>query len=190
MSLFPTAGLTIGDVVVSGKGAKSAALSYDGKPAIALFPELEVAFEPTGFNDPDASRVNLVFKQPPDDILEELQALGDFIVKTATAESVRLFGKARSEEVVRDAYQPLVKTNDKGYISLKSKMNKAGSAAIRCWDCAKGRVQQPEVWRGAVVKPKLHLKALYFMAGGSFGALLECTDVQIMSMGGGEECPF
>ena len=190
MSLFPTASLLIGEIVVSGKGAKSAPISMDGKAAIAMFPELEVAFEPTGYNDPDAARVNLVFKQPPDEILEELRALDEWIVKAATADSVRLFGKARSEEVVRDAYQPIIKVNEKGFISLKTKINKAGPATVKCWDSAKNQILQPDLWRGARVKPRVHLRSLYFMAGGSFGALLETTDAQIMSVGGGDECPF
>ncbi len=121
MSLFATSSLSVGDVQVSGKGAKSCPISLEGKAAIAVFPELEVAFEPTGFNDPDASRVNLVFKQPPDAVLTEMHALDDWIVKTAAADSQKLFGKARSEEVLRDAYQPIVKTNEKGYITIKEK---------------------------------------------------------------------
>ena len=44
MSLLPTASLLIGEIVVSGKGAKSEPFSMDGKSAFAMFPELEVAF--------------------------------------------------------------------------------------------------------------------------------------------------
>ena len=189
MSLFDTTNLKIEDPVVSGKGAKTSCLSIDGKPVPgALFPEMEVCFEPTGYNDSEATRVNLVFR-PVADVIAQMSALDEWIIKQAASDSVRLFGKARSEEVLRDAYQAIVKTSDKGYTSIRAKINLAGAHAVKVWDSDKKQIDHPETWRGSVFKPKIVLKGLYFMGTGAFGPTLECTDVQLVSACD-EECPF
>ena len=96
----------------------------------------------------------------------------------------------RSEDLVRESYQPLVKTSEKYPPQIKAKVNLSGSAIVRCWDADRKGRGQPETWRGALVKPRLVLKGLYFMGAGLFGATMECTDVQIMQEDGNAECPF
>ena len=150
---------------------------------------MEVCFEPTAYGDNVATRVNLVFK-PTADVIAQMTELDEFIIRNSASDSVRLFGKARSEEVVRDAYQAIVKTSDKGYTSIRAKINLAGQYAVKVWDSEKKPIEHPETWRGSVMKPRLVLKGLYFMGTGAFGATLECTDVQIVSSAGSEECPF
>ena len=77
MSLFDATSLKIEDPVLSGKGVKSLPFSIDGKAVPgAVFPEMEVAFEPTGYNDPEASRVNLVFK-PSADVIAQMTQLDE-----------------------------------------------------------------------------------------------------------------
>ena len=103
---------------------------------------------------------------------------------------MRLFGKARTEDVLRDAYHYIVKPSDKGYVSMRAKINLSGMHAVKVWDSDKKQIEQPETWRGSVMKPKIVLKNIYCMAGGSFGATLECTDVQIVSSADSDKCPF
>ena len=190
MSLFDTTSLKIEDPIVTGKGAKTSGFSIDGKPVPgALFPGMEVCFEPTAYNDSEATRVNLVFK-PTADVVVQMSTLDEWIIKQAASDSVRLFGKTRSEEVLRDAYQAIVKTSDKGYTSIRAKINLVGSHAVKVWDSDKKQIDHPESWRGSVFKPKIVLKGLYFMGTGAFGPTLECMDVQLVSSACDEECPF
>ena len=53
--------LSLGDVTSSGK-AKTAPFSVNGGPAEFTLPSLKVAFEPSAYQDEEATRVNVVFK--------------------------------------------------------------------------------------------------------------------------------
>ena len=55
------ASLALGDVVTTGKGAKQILLSTLGGEPVVLKPKdaLTVLFEPSAYNQPDATRVNL-----------------------------------------------------------------------------------------------------------------------------------
>ena len=61
------ASLALGDVVTTGKGAKQIPLSaIGGEPAIWRPKDaLTVLFEPSAFNQPDATRVNLCLSVTP-----------------------------------------------------------------------------------------------------------------------------
>jgi hypothetical protein len=39
------------------------------------------------------------------------------------------------------------------------------------------------------VKPRLHLRGVYFMGAAQFGAVVECTDLQILEEAA-SSCPF
>ena len=71
--------LKLGDLLVSAKGAKTIPLTtLDGKPRIWLPAEcLTPIFEPSAFNDPEASRVNLSLT-PSDSIEKHLKAVDSF----------------------------------------------------------------------------------------------------------------
>ena len=55
------ASLALGDVTTTGKGAKQIPLSTIGGEAVIWRPKdaLTVLFEPSAYNQPDATRVNL-----------------------------------------------------------------------------------------------------------------------------------
>ena len=61
------ASLALGDVVTTGKGAKQIPLSTSGGEAVVWRPKdaLTVLFEPSAFNQPDATRVNLCLSVTP-----------------------------------------------------------------------------------------------------------------------------
>ena len=71
--------LKLGDFIVSSKGAKSIPLTtHDGKPVIWQPSEcLTPCFEPSAFNDPEASRGNLSLT-PSDSIERHLKAVDTF----------------------------------------------------------------------------------------------------------------
>ena len=190
MTTFDLAALSLGDVSVSGKGAKSCLFYSQGSASASVTLEpMPVCYEPSAYGDDQATRVNIVFR-PSAAVLEHMVELDELIIKLVTKDSIKFFGKVRSEDLVRESYQPLVKTSEKYPAQIKAKVNLSGSAVVRCWDADRKGRSQPESWRCAIVKPRLVLKSLYFMGAGLFGATMECTDVQIMQEDAGGECPF
>ena len=107
--------LQLGDVFMSGKGAKSVPFLY-GKNPVVWQPEssLTVAYEPGVFSGEEAARVNICFRLQTD-VEEALVQLDEWVVEQATKASERLFGKAMNEDQIRAKYQPALKTSDKGY---------------------------------------------------------------------------
>ena len=190
MTTFDLAALNLGDVSVSGKGAKNCPFYSQGAASanVTLEP-MPVCYEPSAYGDDQATRVNIVFR-PGAAVLDHFEELDELIIKLVARDSLKFFGKVRSEDLVRESYQPLVKTSEKYPPQIKAKVNLSGSAVVRCWDADRKGRGQPETWRGALVKPRLVLKGLYFMGAGLFGATMECTDVQIMQEDAGGECPF
>ena len=179
--------ISLGDLVVSGKGAKSSPLSYIGRPVTWTPGPQGVAYEPSSFSGEDTSRVNLVMRPPPE-TLRQLEQLDEAIVRLATQQSAKLFGKALSEAEVRARYSPVVKRNDKGYPpSFKCKINVAGRNMVRCWDLAKNPRDLPASWITCAVSPKLTLRSLWMMSK-EFGVLIEASDVLVDEAA--EECPF
>ena len=116
--------LSLGEILTTGKGAKSVPFLY-GKDLVIWLPAspLTVAYEPGTFSGEDVARVNICFR-PPDDVQDTLVQLDELIVKQATKSSERLFGKALTEEQVRAKYATTLKLSDKGYPPvMRCKMN-------------------------------------------------------------------
>ncbi len=190
MSTFDLPCLSLGDVSVSEKGAKNCLFYSQGAASAAVTLEpMSVCYEPSAYGDSDATRVNIVFR-PGAAVLEHFEELDELIIKLVTKDSLKFFGKVRSEDLVRESCQPLIKTSEKYLPQIKAKVNISGTGAVRCWDVDRKCRGQPETWRGAVVKPRLVLKGLYFMGAGLFGATMECTDIQVTQEDGNVECPF
>jgi hypothetical protein len=182
------AALALGDVCTSGKGAKSVPFWYP-KREVPVFqpPEpLAVLYEPSGFNDATAERVNLVMRPTPE-LLGQLEALDNQIVAMLALDSVKYFAKPMTEAEVRERYSPLVKTSDKGYLpTFKAKMNIAGRGKVRIWDENRLPRDAPESWQSCRVVPRLSLRSLWMMSK-EVGPLLEVSDVMVIE---GVECPL
>jgi hypothetical protein len=102
--------------------------------------------------------------------------------------ATKFFGKPKTFDAIKEMYSPIVRPSEKYGASVKAKLNISGAGEVRCWDEHRAMRDQPQEWKGSTLKPRLWLRSLYFM-GGSFGATLECTDVQILSEANAE-CPF
>jgi hypothetical protein len=94
--------LSLGDVTSPGK-AKTAPFSVNGGPAEFTLPALKVAFEPSAYQDDDATRVNIVFKVSLVNE-EELGQIDKWILDTASADPVKFFGKAKTRESRQDLH--------------------------------------------------------------------------------------
>ena len=117
MSLDTNA-LQLGEVVANGKGAKSALITLDGSPAIFTMDPMEVAYQPSAFQDNDSTRVNVVWRPTPDQE-ELLNSIDEWIMREAAANSTKLFGKSRTVESLKDSYTPILKKSDKRPLSSR-----------------------------------------------------------------------
>jgi len=146
------AALALGEVVTSGKGAKSCPITYCGSPpeltnlALSLAP-MQVCFEPSAYGDPEASRVNIVFK-PDDETVAWLEELDEWVIQAAARESLRFFGKVKTAEQLTETYQPIVKRSTRYPTQFKAKMNLQEPNRTKMWDEA--QVERHEARRTLV----------------------------------------
>ena len=134
MSSFDISAIILGDLQVSTKGAKSVPLSYiGGKSAFLQASSLTPLFEPSAFNDPSATRVNLCLST--NDIVEApLTELDAHLVTLLTAASQKLFGMPLTGAQVRERMQPSIRVSDKGYTSWRMKMNVSGRCGVQIFN--------------------------------------------------------
>ena len=184
-----TAALALGDVVTTGKGAKQIPLSTLGGDAVIWKPKdgLTVLFEPSAYNQPDATRVNLCLSVTPA-VASCLQDFDEWCVTTLAAQSPRLLGSQLSVEEVRNRYQATLRVHEaSGSQSLRLKMNLSGRSAVRIWNPMGTQVSAPPSWSQCSAKCRIRLKGFWLMAK-EIGAVLECMDVQLDTAVA--ECPF
>ena len=140
--------LSLGDAVTTGKGAKQIPLSTIGDEAVLWKPKdsLTVLFEPSAYNQPDATRVNLCLSVTPG-VASFLADLDEWCVNTLAAQSPRLLGSQLSAEEVRNRFQPTLRTHEAmGSPSLRLKMNLSGRAAVRLWSPMGTQISAPPSW--------------------------------------------
>ena len=180
--------LSLGDVTTSGKGAKTAAFSVNEGHADFSLSHMRVAFEPSAFQDAEATRVNIVFKV---DLVRELelQEIDKWILDAVAADPVRFFGRHKTAEQLLESYTPCLKKTEKWGSQFKAKMNLPGSAGgVRVWGADKQAREPPESWAGCLVKPKIRFRHLYFM-GNQWGPVIDVLDLQVLGEPA-NECPF
>ena len=183
------ASLALGDVVTTGKGAKQIPLTTIGGEAVIWRPKdgLTVLFEPSAYNQPDATRVNLCLSVTPS-VAASLADLDEWCVNTLAAESPRLLGSQLSVEEVRNRFQPTLRTHEaSGSQSLRLKINTSGRAAVRIWSPMGTQISAPPSWSQCSAKCRIRLKGFWLMAK-EIGVVAECTDVQLDTAEA--ECPF
>ena len=178
-----TSGLTLGDVSLSGKGAKSVPIL----PATMWSPgELRVLWQPSGFNDPSANRVAVSFTSTPE-VEADIQQLESWVLETLATNPQKYFGQELTLTQLKERFVSAIKTSDKGYKSLRAKMNLTGRGAAQCWTASKAKREPPEDWTACSVKPRLQIKGLWIMSR-EFGLLLEMSDAMIEEFS--VACPF
>ena len=179
--------LSLGDVTSSGK-AKTAPFSVNGGPAEFTLPALKVAFEPSAYQDEEATRVNIVFKV---NLVheEELGEIDKWILDKVAEDPVKFFGKAKTLESLVDTYTPCIKKTEKWGSQFKAKLNLPGSyQGARVWDLEKLPRAPPDAWAGCLVTPRVRFRHLYFMAN-QWGPVIVVTDLKVLSEPA-TECPF
>ena len=189
MATIDLSSLTLGNPIVSAKGAKTDPISYQDGTAVTWLPEPQVvAFEPSAFNGEAVARVNLVCKASPD-ATKQLTELDEAIVALLARDSQKIFGKPLTTAEVRLKYNPCLRVSDKGYDStFKCKIQIEGSKVVKCWDEDKKLRPLPAEWVGSLVQPKILLKSIWMMSK-EVGCLMTCEDLLLVN-GAYKECPF
>ena len=179
--------------VVNTRGAKTIpAINQDGSNVTWKFQNpLEVTFEPSAYNDVEntASRVTMCLT-PTDAVCEEIEALDEWVLQTLSANPVSLLGAQLSPEQIRDRYVSSLKRSDKGYKTLRLKMNRSGKYALQCFTPDRVKRPHPQTWKGGSVQAQLSFRGLYLM-GKDYGAIIEITHAIVHEPNEVEEaCPF
>ena len=183
------ASLALGDITTTGKGAKQIPLSTIGGEAVIWRPKdaLTVLFEPSAYNQPDATRVNLCLSVTPS-VVSCLTDFDEWCVTTLAAQSSKLLGSQLSVDEVRHRFQPTLRTHEaSGSQSLRLKMNTTGRAAVRIWSPLGVQVCAPQSWSQCSAQCRIRLKGFWLMAK-EIGVVAECTDVQLDTAEA--QCPF
>ena len=181
--------LSLGEVLTTGKGAKQIPLSRTGGEAVLWQPRdaLTVLFEPSAYNQPDATRVNLCLSVTTA-VASSLADFDKWCVANLAAESPRLFGSQLTMEEVASRYQPILRVHEAtGSQSLRVKMNATGRAAVRIWSPMGTQISAPPSWSQCSARCRIRLKGFWLMAK-EIGVVAECTDVQLDTAEA--ECPF
>ena len=189
-SNIDTTALSLGDVVVTGKGAKQIPLISKHGEFVTWNPQyfLTVLFEPSAYNQPDATRLNLCLSVTPA-VARSLSAFDEWLTTTLAAESSRLFGTTLTVQEVRGKFLPTLRTHEAtGSQSLRVKVNMTGRSRLRIWDMSRNPISAPPSWTQCSAKLKIKLKAIWLMGKNEMGVVAEATDVMLDDAEA--ECPF
>ena len=178
-------------ILVNSRGAKTLPVfTKDGaNVAWQLETPLEVTFEPSAYNDPGntATRVTMCLT-PSDAVRDQIVALDEWCIRTLAANPLQLIGVQLSVDQIRDRYVSCLKTNEKGYATLRLKMNRCGRYALQCFTPEREKRAFPSAWRGTSVRAQITFRGLFLM-GRDFGPVLELTHA-IVHEPEDELCPF
>ena len=185
-----TTDLAFSTICVNAKGAKTLpCLSMAGQSVVWQPLEYyEIPFEPSAFQDEAANRVTLCLN-PSESACETIAALDDWIKSAISANPVQLLGVALTPEQVKDRYVSSIKTSsEKGYQTLRVKMNRSGRFGLQAYTPEKEKRAHPDTWRGCSVRPRLTFKGLWIM-GKDFGSIFEATHAIVQEQLD-EACPL
>jgi len=187
MPTLETSVLSLGELQVSGKGAKQVPLFCQDGPLVYRPGHLNVQWQPKAFNDPEASRVAICFRSTPE-VETYFSQLDEWVLKAMASTPRRYFGQDLTPDQIKERYNPAIKVSQKGYAHLRAKMNIAGRNAVRCWNEADRKARPlPDDWTMCEVQPCLEVKGLWVM-NKDFGLLIEMTNALIGDTS--SLCPF
>ena len=178
----------LGDLTISSKGAKAITVSTkSGQPLIWMHNEaITVCYQPSAYNDPDATRVNLCLGMTPS-LAEQLKSLDASLIAAIAADSKKYFGQTLSVDEVKNRMQASVKVSDKGFDHWRVKMNLSGRGKVQCFGMDKNVRPLPENWLAVSARPRVQVKSIWIMSkeiGVTYEAVARQIDESV------QECPF
>ena len=187
-AVIDTTRLRLQDVVTSGKGAKSIPIAHADGSAVVWQPSaMSVLWNPSAFNDAEATRQTICFVPTPE-VCSSVESLDKWLTNAIALDSSRLLGKQLSADEVRKQYQSPLRTHEStGAKSLRVKLNTTGRSQVRCWDTFRKPREQPSSWTECSVTPRISIRSVWIM-GASLGVTLELRDAMLDEAQ--TECPF
>ena len=178
------------DVHTTTRGAKVYRATSETGRSCTWIPKAQVRapFGPSTFDkDADATRLNLDICLEDPELLQEAEQLDKWAIEYLVKHSERLFKKQMTEAQVRAAYTSCVKPpRDSKYSPmLKTKVDRQGARALKVWTADGEPGAEPLEWRRFDCKVAITISHLWQM-GGSFGLVLQTTDVQLFPREGME----
>jgi hypothetical protein len=183
VTAFETSRLTLGEAVATRAGSKNAVLLGDTSWSPG---PLKVQWEPKSFDGSESSRVSICL-QSTDAAEADLAGLESWAVATVASDPRRYLGQSISTQQVKDRFVSCVKANDRGFKTIRCKVNLTGKNAVRCWDEKKAQRPMPEEWLGLFLSPHIVARSIWAQSS-QWGIVLELTDAQVLEPK--LECPF
>ena len=185
------ANLILKDTQVSARGAKSCQVRrQDGtKLSFTLGTPQEPVTTPfgaTSFTQEEGGRKTLEFTLT-DAQATEWGAFDNWAVSYLAKNSYRLFKAIRTEDQIRENYRSPMQQKGDYRPTLRCKVSTDGAHPVRCWNCARDRVDLPEDLRDTELVAKLVLSHLWMMSK-EYGFVILATDLMVRSSSA--ECPF
>ena len=182
--------LEFGIIGTTPKGGRQLPTLYKNGEPVAFSPKEyhPIPFEPSAYNDAEAQRVSLSVT-PSVDLCDQIAALDNWCIETLSKTPISLLGVSLTPEQIKDRYVSCLRTSDKGYKTVRSKINMSGKYALQCYTPEKEKRPFPETWRGCQVQSRLVFRGIWIM-NKDIGMLLETTHVMVQEDGSDEMCPF
>ena len=178
--------IKLGESQITGKGQKSIPIwQADGKPFYLLPNAMDIPFNATAFQNTEATRVNLCYN-PDDDVIEQINAIEAEVKKQLIPHLQEMFGAQAVILQKHDNFQSALKTN-KGYQTLKTKINLIGKYQTRVWNPSKESMPMPSDWSQFQAKPRLWVRSVWIF-GKEAGITFDTTDCILQKQE--RSCPF
>ena len=171
----------LGELQVSGKGQKSIKVTTpDSKGDVSLLPgKMAVPFNPSAYQNAEASRLNLCFTPTAVACMEGFKQLEEQLVELLRPQVKDLLGL--DSDGSADWFRSAVKSSKHGTPFLRTEINMDGRNAPCVWGSNKQLTLPPVDWSTFTGTPKIWVKQLY-VSNKEIGLVLECTDIPVESI--------
>jgi hypothetical protein len=178
----------LGDLITTSKGSRQIPVTTQTSSPLIWMPNdaLSVCYQPSAFNEPDATRVNICLGMT-DSLEKQLNSFDDSLIISIAENSKKYFGQVLTNEEVKQKMQPSVRVSEKGISHWRCKINIAGRGKCQCYGMDKNVRALPESWLECKVRPRVLLKSIWIMSK-EIGCLWEVVAAQIDEQP--KECPF
>ena len=161
-------------------------ISNKGQPCAVTLSGVLSPFDPSSPME-DATRLTLTLRLPSgwDSVFDCFEAC---MFHEMVERSVEFFGRAMSEDELKDWYKPITRKVEEYPRHLRVKVNTQGSYRTRYWGSDKQPAQPPEIHAGLSFNARIVFRGVW-IGEDAFGVVCDCTDLQVAD-GAAVACPF
>ena len=170
----------------AGGAVRTWGISHKGQPFSVTLPGVLSPFDPSSPME-DATRLTLTLRLPSgwDSVFDSFEAC---MFHEMVQRSAEFFGRAMSEEELKDWYKPITRKVEEYPRNLRVKVNTQGSYRTRYWTSDKQPAQPPETHAGLSFNARVVFRGVW-IGEDAFGIVCDCSDLQLVD-GAAVACPF